>query len=77
MTHDPQAAIHVLQEGLGPDREFSFVQADTLVLFCHVQHDPVLTGIKLVFELAWTLLSQRRYQEAADMFIKLTELNSW
>ncbi|KAF4608318.1 hypothetical protein EYR40_000662 [Pleurotus pulmonarius] len=61
MTHDPQAAIHVLQEGLGPDREFSFVQADTL----------------LVFELAWTLLSQRRYQEAADMFIKLTELNSW
>ncbi|KAJ7148347.1 hypothetical protein C8R46DRAFT_1010091 [Mycena filopes] len=39
----------------------TFVQADTL----------------LVFELAWTLLSQRRHQEAADAFVKLTELNSW
>ncbi|KAJ7478215.1 hypothetical protein FB451DRAFT_1241639 [Mycena latifolia] len=39
----------------------TFVQADTL----------------LVFELAWTLLAQRRYQEAADAFLKLTELNSW
>ncbi|KAG6911431.1 hypothetical protein DXG01_016528 [Tephrocybe rancida] len=34
-------------------------------------------AIRLVFELAWTLLGQRRYQEAADMFIKVTELNSW
>ncbi|KAJ7637765.1 outer membrane protein Iml2/Tetratricopeptide repeat protein 39 [Mycena rosella] len=39
----------------------TFVQADTL----------------LVFELAWTLLSQRRHQEAADAFVRLTELNSW
>ncbi|KAJ6453252.1 hypothetical protein C8R47DRAFT_249056 [Mycena vitilis] len=39
----------------------TFVQADTL----------------LVFELAWTLLAQRRHQEAADAFVKLTELNSW
>ncbi|KAJ7339870.1 hypothetical protein DFH08DRAFT_1013377 [Mycena albidolilacea] len=39
----------------------TFVQADTL----------------LVFELALTLLAQRRHQEAADAFMKLTELNSW
>ncbi|KAJ6492103.1 hypothetical protein C8R45DRAFT_990405 [Mycena sanguinolenta] len=39
----------------------TFVQADTL----------------LVFELAWTLLAQRRHQEAADAFMRLTELNSW
>ncbi|KAJ7081147.1 hypothetical protein B0H15DRAFT_940506 [Mycena belliarum] len=39
----------------------TFVQADTL----------------LVFELAWTLLAQRRHQEAADAFVRLTELNSW
>ncbi|KAJ7098853.1 hypothetical protein C8R44DRAFT_888710 [Mycena epipterygia] len=31
----------------------------------------------LVFELAWTLLEQRRHQEAADAFVRLTELNSW
>ncbi|KAJ6613668.1 outer membrane protein Iml2/Tetratricopeptide repeat protein 39 [Mycena sp. CBHHK59/15] len=39
----------------------TFVQADTL----------------LVFELAWTLLAQCRHQEAADAFVRLTELNSW
>ncbi|KAJ8473696.1 hypothetical protein ONZ45_g16204 [Pleurotus djamor] len=61
MTHDAEAAIRVLQDGLGPERPFSFAQADTL----------------LVFELSWTLLSQRRYQEAADSFLRLTELNSW
>ncbi|KAF9449736.1 hypothetical protein P691DRAFT_774496 [Macrolepiota fuliginosa MF-IS2] len=61
MTHDPEAAIKVLQDGLKPDRPFSFAQADSL----------------LVFELAWTLLGQRRYQEAADMFIRVTELNTW
>ena len=32
---------------------------------------------QLLFELAWTLLSQRRYQEAADAFIRVTEINSW
>jgi len=31
----------------------------------------------LIFELAWTLLSQRRYQEAADTFIEMTKVNSW
>jgi hypothetical protein len=30
-----------------------------------------------VFELAWTLLSQRRYRESADAFIKMTTINSW
>ncbi|KNZ76231.1 Mitochondrial outer membrane protein IML2 [Termitomyces sp. J132] len=61
MSYDPEGAIKVLRDGLRPDRPHSFAQADTL----------------LVFELAWTLLGQRRYQEAADMFIKVTELNSW
>ncbi|KAG6897584.1 hypothetical protein C0993_007415 [Termitomyces sp. T159_Od127] len=61
MSYDPEGAIKVLRDGLRPDRPHSFAQADTL----------------LVFELAWTLLGQRRYQEAADMFIKVTTLNSW
>ncbi|KAL0946369.1 hypothetical protein HGRIS_012600 [Hohenbuehelia grisea] len=61
MSHDAEGAIRVLQDGLRPERNHSFVQADAL----------------LVFELAWTLLAQRRYQEAADMFIKMTELNTW
>jgi len=30
-----------------------------------------------VFELAWTLLSQRQYAEAAEMFIRITQLNTW
>lgn len=30
-----------------------------------------------MFELAWTLLAQREYGEAAPMFLKMTELNSW
>ncbi|KAG6815974.1 hypothetical protein H0H87_009701 [Tephrocybe sp. NHM501043] len=61
MSYDPEGAIKVLRDGLRPDRPPSFAQADTL----------------LVFELAWTLLGQRRYQDAADMFIKVTEINSW
>ncbi|EMD38154.1 hypothetical protein CERSUDRAFT_113305 [Gelatoporia subvermispora B] len=61
MSYDTEGAINVLQDGLRPDRPKSFAQADGL----------------LVFELAWTLLSQRRYQEAADTFIKMTEINSW
>ncbi|RDB22979.1 Mitochondrial outer membrane protein IML2 [Hypsizygus marmoreus] len=61
MSHDAEGAIHVLRDGLRPDRKYTFAQADTL----------------LVFELAWTLLGQRRYHEAAEMFIKITEINSW
>ncbi|KXN84549.1 Mitochondrial outer membrane protein IML2 [Leucoagaricus sp. SymC.cos] len=61
MCHNPDAAINVLQDGLKPDRAFSFAQADAL----------------LVFELAWTLLSERRYDEAAKMFLRMTELNTW
>ncbi|PPQ82140.1 hypothetical protein CVT25_015147 [Psilocybe cyanescens] len=61
MSYDPRSAIKVLQDGLKPDRTHSFVQADML----------------LIFELAWTLLGQRRYQEASDAFMKITELNSW
>ncbi|KAF7313045.1 hypothetical protein MKEN_00989500 [Mycena kentingensis (nom. inval.)] len=64
MSNDADAAIAVLQKGLevGPEPDKPrFVQADTL----------------LVFELAWTLLAQRRYAEAATAFVKLTELNSW
>ncbi|KAJ7594210.1 outer membrane protein Iml2/Tetratricopeptide repeat protein 39 [Mycena floridula] len=38
-----------------------FAQADTL----------------LIFELAWLLLAERRYEESAKMFMRMTELNSW
>lgn len=38
-----------------------------------LSHNPV----KLVFELAWTLLADRRYEEAAEAFLKIKELNSW
>ncbi|KDR84675.1 hypothetical protein GALMADRAFT_56095 [Galerina marginata CBS 339.88] len=61
MSYDANGAISVLQEGLKANRSHSFVQADML----------------LIFELAWTLLGQRRYQEASDAFMKITELNSW
>ena len=61
MSYDAPAAIEVLQAGLQPDRPHTFAQADAL----------------LIFELAWTLLSQRRYKDAADAFIKVTEINSW
>ncbi|KAI0672830.1 outer membrane protein Iml2/Tetratricopeptide repeat protein 39 [Trametes maxima] len=61
MSYDPEGAIKVLQDGLVPGRPHTFAQADGL----------------LIFELAWTLFSQRRYQEAADAFIRVTEINSW
>ncbi|KAJ3561115.1 hypothetical protein NP233_g10392 [Leucocoprinus birnbaumii] len=61
MRNDPDAAIETLQGGLDPERPCSFAQADSLI----------------VFELAWTLLGQRRYAEAADMFVRMTELNTW
>ncbi|KAH8106957.1 outer membrane protein Iml2/Tetratricopeptide repeat protein 39 [Cristinia sonorae] len=61
MSGDTPGAIDVLQAGLQPDRPHTFAQADSL----------------LIFELAWTLLSQRRYLEAADTFLRMTEVNSW
>lgn len=61
MSNDAKGVINVLQKAMRPGRPHHFVQADMV----------------LVFELAWVLLSQRRYQEAADTFIKITELNSW
>jgi len=32
---------------------------------------------QLTFELAWTLLSHRRYEETAKQFLDITRLNSW
>ncbi|KAF7305955.1 hypothetical protein HMN09_00749900 [Mycena chlorophos] len=65
MSNDAPGAIAVLEAGLAPSPTSSpsqrFQQADTL----------------LVFELAWTLLAQRRHKDAADAFLRLTELNSW
>ncbi|KAF6748312.1 hypothetical protein DFP72DRAFT_1174376 [Ephemerocybe angulata] len=62
-TNDPEAAIKVLQDGLKPKQggKKGFAQAN----------------IMLWFELAWLLLGQRRYAEAAAAFVKMTELNSW
>jgi hypothetical protein len=79
MSHDPEGAIRVLQDGLKPDRPHVFREADTLV--STFDYRSVNRSLKiarqLVFELAWTLLAQRRHQEAANMFIRMTELNSW
>ncbi|KAF8498327.1 outer membrane protein Iml2/Tetratricopeptide repeat protein 39 [Gautieria morchelliformis] len=61
MSYDPDGAISALQAGLAPERPHSFVQADAL----------------LVFDLAWTQLAQRNYQESADMFLRMTMLNTW
>ncbi|KAG1827373.1 outer membrane protein Iml2/Tetratricopeptide repeat protein 39 [Suillus subaureus] len=61
MTYDTEGAIETLREGLKPERKKSFPQADTL----------------LTFELAWTLLSHRRYEETAKQFLDITRLNSW
>ncbi|OAX38012.1 hypothetical protein K503DRAFT_866467 [Rhizopogon vinicolor AM-OR11-026] len=61
MTQDTEGAIKTLRDGLKPERKKSFPQADTL----------------LTFELAWTLLSHRRYEETAKQFLDITKLNSW
>ncbi|TFK66270.1 hypothetical protein BDN72DRAFT_844550 [Pluteus cervinus] len=61
MSGDAAAALDVLQAGVKPERPGTSVQADGL----------------LIFEMAWTLLGQRRYQESADAFLRITELNSW
>lgn len=61
MTLNPSKAIEILKRGLSAERPVKFVQADALLLF----------------ELAWTLLADRQYEEAAESFLKIKELNSW
>jgi tetratricopeptide (TPR) repeat protein len=61
MSGDPESAIKSLQAGLSPERTSAFVQADAL----------------LVFELAWVYFAQRRYEDAAKMFMKMTDINNW
>lgn len=61
MTGQAAEAIQTLESGLAPGRPHTFQQADAL----------------LVFELAWTQLALRRYEDAAATFIRMTELNSW
>lgn len=61
LSGNPDQAITILKEGLSTERVHNFPQADAL----------------LVFELAWTLFGQRKYQEAAEMFIRMTEVNTW
>ncbi|KAF8548584.1 hypothetical protein OG21DRAFT_1516159 [Imleria badia] len=61
MTGDAEGAIETLREGLAPDRPETFPQADAL----------------LAFELAWTLLGFRRYDECAEIFVELKKMNSW
>lgn len=79
MSYDTQGAIQVLQDGLKPERPHTFAQADGLVSLPTQHSDRLCTHrtSQLIFELAWTLLSQRRYQEAADTFIDMTKINSW
>ena len=80
MTQDTDGAIKTLRDGLQPERKKSFPQADTLVrtlirtileFLIHLCH------LQLTFELAWTLLSHRRYEETAEQFLDITKLNSW
>lgn len=37
MTQDPDAAIAILQDGLKPDRESTFQQADALVCYSYYE----------------------------------------
>ena len=48
-------------DGLNPDRPIHFRQADAM----------------LVFEVAWIFLAERRYEESANMFLRMQELNHW
>ena len=82
MSYDTLGAIKVLQDGLKPDRSHTFIQADALLRHSFPVAQlagclMVLDCIQLIFELAWTLLSQRKYEEAAEAFIRMTEMNSW
>lgn len=82
MSYDTLGAIKVLQDGLKPDRSHTFIQADALVSYsfpvARFAGSLMLLGCtQLIFELAWTLLSQRKYDEAAEAFMRMTEANSW
>jgi len=59
--NNPTQAISILQSGLRPDKPIKFIQADAL----------------LVFELAWVLLAERRYEESAVAFLRMTQINTW
>ncbi|KDN50787.1 hypothetical protein RSAG8_01285, partial [Rhizoctonia solani AG-8 WAC10335] len=61
MTGHPDKAIEILREGLSPSRAMKFQQADAL----------------LMFELAWTLLADRQYEDAAQSFLRIIEMNTW
>ncbi|KAF8993782.1 hypothetical protein BDQ17DRAFT_1431489 [Cyathus striatus] len=61
MSGDSMGAISVLEGGLRPERPHVFVQGDMM----------------LIFELSWTLLSQRKYEQAADAFLRIVKMNSW
>ena len=80
MSYDAEGAINVMLNGLNMDRPKSFQQADGLVSR-NINRVPAtlanIIGAKIIFELAWTLLSQRRYRESAEWFLKVAELNSW
>ena len=60
-TYKSQEAIKTLQGALTPGASSGFIQADAL----------------LVFELAWALLAEARYSEAADAFLRMTKMNAW
>ncbi|CAE6423036.1 unnamed protein product [Rhizoctonia solani] len=61
MTGHPEKAIEILRGGLSPSRPIKFQQADAL----------------LMFELSWTLLADRQYEDAATSFLRIIEMNSW
>ncbi|KIM31719.1 hypothetical protein M408DRAFT_20945 [Serendipita vermifera MAFF 305830] len=60
-TYKSQEAIKTLQDALAPGAASGFIQADAL----------------LVFELAWALLAEARYAEAAEAFLRMKQMNSW
>ncbi|KAF8329929.1 hypothetical protein F5887DRAFT_923591 [Amanita rubescens] len=61
VSNNQDGAITALAEGTKPGRPFVFKQADMMV----------------VYELGWTLVGERKYREAAKVFMKTKELNQW
>lgn len=79
MTHDQEGATRVLKEGSKEGRTHTFAQADTMVRWvpaCARIWEYALIG-GCSFGLSWTLLQEKKYEEAANTFVKTTELNSW